>query len=362
MKLDVARRGWIASSTSRGASEESRASQPSQSRAVRARARSRRCAPAAPDAAPGRGRRDDAWRRRTGAGIALRYPAHDGDRLVHRRRRRRRRSRGRRALHRALRGARPARGVALVSRDAARARPRATGRRAAWRPRWPWTTHPSSTCATPRSPAAAPCAASAARVLVDEAPRHGPRPDRARRALRRRPPTAGSSLGLEGGHTRRRVVHAGGSATGRRIVRELSALAVEHPRIIVLERARARRAARRPRAAVVGVVLEDGRAVLPRANDARHRRRGGALVAHDEPARVARDRPRCSRTPPAPTSPTSSSCSSTPPRSSASRAARGSWSPRRSAARAPRCTVPTASASSRSSHRATRSRGPSSPS
>ncbi|MEP6953574.1 MAG: FAD-dependent oxidoreductase, partial [Solirubrobacteraceae bacterium] len=30
------------------------------------------------------------------------------------------------------------------------------------------------------------------------------------------------ALGLEGGHSRRRVVHAGGSATGRRVVRQLS--------------------------------------------------------------------------------------------------------------------------------------------
>jgi L-aspartate oxidase len=48
------------------------------------------------------------------------------------------------------------------------------------------------------------------------------------------------ALGLEGGHTVRRVVHAGGSATGRRMLRQLSALVVEEPRIEVLERARAR--------------------------------------------------------------------------------------------------------------------------
>ncbi len=47
-------------------------------------------------------------------------------------------------------------------------------------------------------------------------------------------------LGLEGGHSRRRVVHAGGSATGRRIARELSAKVAEHPRIRVLENASAR--------------------------------------------------------------------------------------------------------------------------
>ncbi|MEA2496665.1 MAG: L-aspartate oxidase [Thermoleophilaceae bacterium] len=44
------------------------------------------------------------------------------------------------------------------------------------------------------------------------------------------------ALGLEGGHSRRRVVHAGGSATGRRITRDLSALAALDENIRVLER------------------------------------------------------------------------------------------------------------------------------
>jgi L-aspartate oxidase len=48
------------------------------------------------------------------------------------------------------------------------------------------------------------------------------------------------ALGLEGGHSVRRVVHAGGSATGRRLLRQLSALAVQEPRIAVLENVRAR--------------------------------------------------------------------------------------------------------------------------
>src|SRR3954470_16190595 len=79
---------------------------------------------------------------------------------------------------------------------------------------------------------------SAARVLVEESPdrvrdleslgvhfdgdRHG--------ALH---------LGLEGGHSERRVVHAGGSATGRRITRDLSALAAVDERIEILERSTA---------------------------------------------------------------------------------------------------------------------------
>ncbi len=56
------------------------------------------------------------------------------------------------------------------------------------------------------------------------------------------------TLGLEGGHSRRRIVHAGGAATGRRITRDLSALAATHDRIRVLE----------PFAAT-GLAVEEGR-------------------------------------------------------------------------------------------------------
>ncbi len=48
------------------------------------------------------------------------------------------------------------------------------------------------------------------------------------------------ALGLEGGHSVRRVVHAGGSATGRRLLRALAAAAVAEPRVAVLENVRAR--------------------------------------------------------------------------------------------------------------------------
>jgi L-aspartate oxidase len=47
------------------------------------------------------------------------------------------------------------------------------------------------------------------------------------------------ALGLEGGHSARRVAHAGGSATGRRILRQLSAQVAGHPRIDVIEGRRA---------------------------------------------------------------------------------------------------------------------------
>ncbi len=80
------------------------------------------------------------------------------------------------------------------------------------------------------------------------------------------------ALGLEGGHSVRRVVHAGGSATGRRVVRQLSALAAEEPRIAVFEGARAQalwidgdptHPATGPRCR--GFVCDDGRVIAARA-------------------------------------------------------------------------------------------------
>ncbi len=104
-------------------------------------------------------------------------------------------------------------------------RPRATGRRAGSRPRSRRGLRPSSTSPTPRSPAATPCAApprgcssTTRRRCVADLERLGVRFDADRHG--------NLALGLEGGHSLRRVVHAGGSATGRRIVRQLSALAV----------------------------------------------------------------------------------------------------------------------------------------
>jgi L-aspartate oxidase len=44
------------------------------------------------------------------------------------------------------------------------------------------------------------------------------------------------ALGLEGGHTRRRIVHAGGSQTGHEITSKLAAMAAAEPRIAVRER------------------------------------------------------------------------------------------------------------------------------
>ena len=72
------------------------------------------------------------------------------------------------------------------------------------------------------------------------------------------------SLGLEGGHSLRRVVHSGGSATGRRVVRQLSALAAQEPLIEVLEHARADTLMLAD-GRCVGLACEDGRAVRARA-------------------------------------------------------------------------------------------------
>jgi L-aspartate oxidase len=70
------------------------------------------------------------------------------------------------------------------------------------------------------------------------------------------------ALGLEGGHGTRRVVHAGGSATGRRILRQLSADVAEHAMIEVLEGARAASLQRTLDGRCTGVALEDGRTLL----------------------------------------------------------------------------------------------------
>ena len=101
---------------------------------------------------------------------------------------------------------------------------------------------------------------SAARVLCDEAPaavedltRLGVTFDADR--------TGRLALGLEGGHSARRIVHAGGAATGRRIIRQLSALAAEDEQITVLEGRRA-----------VRILTVEGRAVAVALD-------GGAVIA-----------------------------------------------------------------------------------
>ena len=82
------------------------------------------------------------------------------------------------------------------------------------------------------------CRRAAVEVLVEEAPA-------AVIELRRRgvrfdtEPGGELALGLEGGHTRRRIVHAGGSQTGREVTAKLAAMAASQSRIEVREGASA---------------------------------------------------------------------------------------------------------------------------
>ncbi len=103
---------------------------------------------------------------------------------------------------------------------------------------------------------------SAAEVLTNEAPemilalqRHGVAFDADR--------YGNLALGLEGGHSRRRIVHAGGSATGRRVARQLSAVLVGQPGVQVLETTRAADLWVED-GRVTGVLCEDGPAVRAR--------------------------------------------------------------------------------------------------
>ena len=114
------------------------------------------------------------------------------------------------------------------------------------------------------SPGAALVRRSAAEILVREAPERvhdlqalGVRFDADR--------FGALALGLEGGHSVRRVVHAGGSATGRRVVRQLSALAVAGAAASRCSRARGRGPCGAPRSAAAGVACEDGRVIAARA-------------------------------------------------------------------------------------------------
>jgi L-aspartate oxidase len=142
---------------------------------------------------------------------------------------------------------------------------------------------------------------SAARVLCREAPQAVE--DLARLGMRFDADRHGNlALGLEGGHSRRRVVHAGGAATGRRLVRELSALAAGDPRIEVLEDRRVI-ALMAPEGRCVGVRLDGGEdaiaagatvlatggaaALWARTTNPIGATGGGLLLAHRAGARLA---------------------------------------------------------------------------
>ena len=100
------------------------------------------------------------------------------------------------------------------------------------------------------------CRPSAVSVLTDEAPARI-------RDLVELGVDFDEGLGLEGGHSRRRVVHAGGAATGDRVARTLAEHVLAHPRIRVSECERMT-AIWRDGSRCVGVVT-DRRAVSARA-------------------------------------------------------------------------------------------------
>jgi L-aspartate oxidase len=78
------------------------------------------------------------------------------------------------------------------------------------------------------------CRRSAAELLAREAP--GVVDELERRGVEfDRDPDGSLSLALEGGHSRRRVVHAGGAGTGRRITGRLALLAAASDRIDLIE-------------------------------------------------------------------------------------------------------------------------------
>jgi L-aspartate oxidase len=82
------------------------------------------------------------------------------------------------------------------------------------------------------------CRVAAVDVLVDEAP--AAVAELQARGVEFDLEADGSlALGLEGGHSARRIVHAGGAATGRAITRRLAALVADDPAIDVLEGASA---------------------------------------------------------------------------------------------------------------------------
>jgi len=142
---------------------------------------------------------------------------------------------------------------------------------------------------------------SAARVLVQEAP--GAVQDLIGLGVSFDVDRSGElSLGLEGGHSQRRIVHAGGAATGRRIIRQLSAVAAQHPQIEVIERRSVVRILTDADGRVAALKLDDGgvidacavvvatggaAAMWARTTNPAGAIGGGLVLAHDAGARLA---------------------------------------------------------------------------
>ncbi|MHB8572921.1 MAG: L-aspartate oxidase [Candidatus Dormibacteria bacterium] len=80
------------------------------------------------------------------------------------------------------------------------------------------------------------CVERAVRMVVEEAPRRID--DLVALGVRFDGDPGPLELGLEAGHSRRRVLHAGGAATGARVIEVLSRQAADEPRLRVIEHAR----------------------------------------------------------------------------------------------------------------------------
>ncbi len=78
-----------------------------------------------------------------------------------------------------------------------------------------------------------------------------------------RDPDGGLALGLEGGHSARRIVHAGGSETGRAITSRLAELVAETPGIEVLEGASATAVATGEDGVCTGLITDRGPVAAP---------------------------------------------------------------------------------------------------
>jgi L-aspartate oxidase len=112
---------------------------------------------------------------------------------------------------------------------------------------------------------------SAARVLCDEAPAAVDELARLGMAFDAEPSRDGShrlSLGLEGGHSARRIVHAGGAETGQRLIRHLSSVVAADTRIEVVEGRRA-----------VGLLVAQERCVGVALDDRRRIAAGATVLA-----------------------------------------------------------------------------------
>ena len=156
------------------------------------------------------------------------------------------------------------------------------------------------------------------RVLTERAPGEiehlvgaGTRFDRA--------PDGSLALGREAGHQRRRIVHAGGDATGWEMVRSLSEAVARQPGVVIRERCFAEELVVEG-GRVTGVIVDPGGG-RPRLRidgargDPRHRRRRPDLSLHHESAGAHRRRPGDGGARRRRAWSISSSCSSIPPRS-----------------------------------------------